>query len=243
MDHGVDDGLRSVRIGFQEFGLREQAVGKVVAPESGSGAFLRSAVGEDDCFSTVHERVDRRIEVHERIKFAARFHRGDGTRAGTDRDIARFLPRHAGALHQAGDKVLRGRPRRRDADLLALQIGNRLDFVGLRFPHHQDIGRIAAVGDEACEIDAFCLHAERMLVGAFSDIGAAGHKALQPGGARGESRGINRQPFLLEIFAGEGNGVADLVHLADGTADRDRDILFFQRRIVSDRCAGGRQEQ
>jgi hypothetical protein len=98
--------------------------------------------------------------------------------------------------------------------------------------------RTAAVGDKTGEIDTFCLHAERVLVGAFRNIGAAGHEALQPCRSRCEGRGINRQSLLFEVFAGEGDGVGDLVHLADGTADRDRDILFFQRRVVRRRRAG-----
>src|SRR5258708_3090700 len=56
-----------------------------------------------------------------------------------------------------------------------------------------------------------------------------------------ESGRVDRQAFLIEIFAVQRDEIRDLVHLADRAADRERDARLFElclrlRQVGHDQC-------
>ena len=113
-------------------------------------------------------------------------HRRDRAAAGADaddRDVARL---QAGlGEHEVGHHVGR-RARRGDADLLALQIGHRLEVRHrLRVDAEHDLRR-PALQHEGAQPLALDLHVDGVLERARDDVGAAADHRLQRARAAGE---------------------------------------------------------
>ena len=167
-----------------------------------------------------------RIQIRHCIDLT-RAQRRQGAGCGTDAD-ERNIGRLQATLgqYEVGDHVGR-RSRRRDADLFALQVGDRLVVRQGLVGDTKDDLRCPALQHESGDDLALALHVDGVLVCAGDDIGAAAHQCLQCLGAAGEVADLHLQSFVLEIAELLGDRQRQVIQQVF-TANGDRDLWLFQ---------------
>ena len=129
--------------------------------------------------------------------------------------------------HEVGHHVGR-RARRRDADLLALQVGHGLEVRHrLRVDAQHDLRR-AALQHEGAQLLALGLHVEGVLEGARDHVGTAADHRVQRLRAAGEVDDGHVQPLGLEVAQRLGDGQRQVVQQVLA-AHGDRELGLLER--------------
>ena len=173
------------------------------------------------------QQRDHRVEVGDRVDLAGA-HRRDRAAAGADaddRDVAR-LQADLGE-HEVGEHVGR-RARRGDAELLALELGHRLEVRHrLRIDAEDDLRR-PALQHEGAQPLALDLHVDGVLERARDDVGAAADHRLQRARAAGEIGDRDVEAFGLEVAQALGDRQRQVVQQVLA-ADGDRQLRLLDR--------------
>ena len=99
--------------------------------------------------------------------------------AGADADERGVVGLEARLGHQVHDEEVGRGAGRGDADLGALEVGDRLDLSALVLLHRQHDAGEAAELDHGRDVLALGLHADGVLVGAGDDVDRAADQRLQ----------------------------------------------------------------
>ena len=167
---------------------------------------------------------DRRIEHHGGVDLALlhRRHRGgaeaDADHRGAGRIEAVFLQE----IFQ--EEIGRG-ARRADADLLAGQILDRLDFIGVRGRHHKHQPGIAVIDHEGLQFLLLGGQIDAMVEIAGNHVGAAAEHGFERIRAALEVDQFDGKPGLF-VFAELLGQHRRQIAQAGAAADRDRDLAL-----------------
>jgi hypothetical protein len=128
------------------------------------------------------------------------------------------------------DQIVRARAGRRDADLHAFQVLERLEAAGPRLRHPERDLRQAALQREGAEILFLALQADGVLVGARDHLGAAPDHRPERLRSAGEVADLDLQAFGLEIAELLGDRERQVVERAL-SADGDVNVALLDLSI------------
>ena len=203
---------------------------RVVAAEQLHVALFGAAVGQDHDVAVLHQLGDDGIEVHQRVDVAL-LDRRDRAWAGADaddRDIFRLEPVLG---DQRVDEEVGGGTGRRDADLEALQVLERLHLRGLVLLDREHHAGEAAELDHRLDVLALRLHADGVLVGAGDEVDRPADQRSQRFRSAAEVVDRHIQALLLEVAEPFRDRQRQVVE-QPLAADAERDLLLFDRLRV-----------
>ena len=188
-------------------------------------SFSRAGVGEYlQIGIAALQNGDGGIEHHGRVDLSLLHRRhGGGPQADADHRGAGRV--EAVLLQEIFQEEIGRGARRADADLLAGQILDRLDLIGVRGRHHQHQAGIAVIDHEGLQFLLLGGQIDAMVEIARHHVGAAAEHGLQRVRTALEVDQFDGQPRLFvfaELLGQHGRQIAQ----AGAAADRDRDLAL-----------------